>query len=82
MEPFLRNTTNASKFDHRVHETETDSRTKFDFRTFLGLELLYRHSVSLLQDAWVLTSRHLEQGGSRWNLYPGLCCLCKDCPRR
>jgi hypothetical protein len=25
MEPFLRNTTNASKFDQRVHETETDS---------------------------------------------------------
>ena len=25
MEPFLRNTTNASKFDNRVHETGTDS---------------------------------------------------------
>ncbi len=25
MEPFLRNTTNASKFDDRVHETGTDS---------------------------------------------------------
>ena len=25
MEPFLGNTTNASKFDNRVHETGTDS---------------------------------------------------------
>src|SRR5438445_11453146 len=26
MEPLLRNTTNASQFDHRVHETGADSR--------------------------------------------------------
>lgn len=57
-------------------KTSSLSASKFDFCSFSAGRLLYRYSVSLRQDGWVLTSRHPEQGGSRWNLYQDsrLCC--------
>ena len=66
MEPLLRNTTNASKFDKRVHETETDSNVGETIAAcgvhFAGLSdghRLAERSVSTYPQGW--------SGGRGWN---------------